>query len=47
MWTIECVPLVAWFRVAQRTDEDILRLAGVDPATGELLDVRPCPACGG
>ena len=47
MWTIECVPLVAWFRVAQRTDEDILRLAGVDPVTGELLDVRPCPACGG
>jgi hypothetical protein len=27
MWTVECVPLVAWFRLSQRTDTDILRLA--------------------
>ena len=47
MWTIECVPLVAWFRVAQRPDAEILRLAGVDPATGELIDVRPCHVCSG
>ncbi|WP_319456898.1 MULTISPECIES: hypothetical protein [unclassified Mycobacterium] len=47
MWTIECVTLVEWFRVAQRSDEEILKLAGVDPATGELLDARPCPTCSG
>ncbi|ORA24919.1 hypothetical protein [Mycobacterium aquaticum] len=47
MWTIECVPLVSWFRLSQRTDAEILRLAGVDPTTGELLDVRPCPTCQG
>lgn len=47
MWTVECVPLVAWFRLSQRSDAEILRLAGVDPATGELLDARPCPTCQG
>ncbi|MCT7372720.1 DnaJ-like cysteine-rich domain-containing protein [Mycolicibacterium llatzerense] len=47
MWTVECVPLVEWFRVSQRSDEEILRLAGVNPETGELLDVRPCPQCQG
>lgn len=47
MWTIECVSLVAWFRVAQRSDAEILRLAGVDADTGELLDTRPCPICHG
>ncbi len=47
MWTIECVPLVEWFRASQRADEEILRLAGIDPETGRWADVRPCPACGG
>lgn len=47
MWTIEAVTLVEWFRVAQRSDAEILRLAGVDPATGEIADVRPCPTCAG
>jgi hypothetical protein len=47
LWTIECITLVEWFRVSQRSDAEILRLAGVDPTTGELADVRPCPTCGG
>ncbi|QEA10837.1 hypothetical protein [Mycobacterium phage Weirdo19] len=50
LWTIECVPLVSWFTLSQRTDEAILRLAGVDADTGEILLPPPefrCHACGG
>ncbi len=50
LWTIECVPLVSWFTLSQRTDDDILRLGGVNPDTGELLlpdEENRCPRCGG
>lgn len=50
LWTIECVPLVAWFNLAQLTDEAVLTRAGVDPATGEILLPPPgerCDRCGG
>ncbi len=50
LWTIECVPLVSWFRLSQRLDEDILRRGGIDPETGEILLPDPaerCARCGG
>lgn len=34
-WTIEAVPLVDWMRLTARTDDDILRASGVNPATGQ------------
>lgn len=30
MWTVECVPLIAWLRICSRSDEALLALAGVD-----------------
>ena len=50
LWTVECVPLVQYFRLSQRTDQAVLRLSGVDPATGEILlppEGLRCEMCGG
>lgn len=50
LWTIECVPLVSWFRLSQRRDDDILRLGGIDAETGKIRLPDPaerCVRCGG
>lgn len=40
-WSIECVPLVEWTKVASRPDSEILNAVGIDPETGRPREEQP------